>query len=193
MADDAKQSSWWHTLPGVLTAVAAVVTAVGGLIAVLVQSGIIGARGEGPSAEAADQQPAATATVMPGPQDSTAIASAPAPDPVKPWQDTQAVIHLRDGAMARVRASSLSHCISVSHEIEIDGAQSIPFERMRSLEVLRADEYTVPNASAHVVVELLDGTRIEGAVPAVCDLFGYNDVGRFSVYFSRLASIRFER
>lgn len=69
----------------------------------------------------------------------------------------------------------------------------LPKHRMRALEVVRADEHTVPNASAQVVVELLDGTRVEGTVPAVCDLFGYNDVGRFSVLFSRLASIRFER
>ena len=34
--------SWWTTLPGVLTAIAAVLTAVTGLVAVLAQQGVIG-------------------------------------------------------------------------------------------------------------------------------------------------------
>jgi hypothetical protein len=45
MADEAKATSWWQTVPGILTAVAAVVTALTGLIAALVQGGLIGAKG----------------------------------------------------------------------------------------------------------------------------------------------------
>ena len=42
MADDAgKRVSWWQTLPGVLTGIAAVLTAFGGLLAVLVQNGLL--------------------------------------------------------------------------------------------------------------------------------------------------------
>jgi hypothetical protein len=43
METGTKAQSWWYTLPGVLTAVGATITALAGLIAVLHQSGIIGA------------------------------------------------------------------------------------------------------------------------------------------------------
>lgn len=39
MADEAKAPNWWHTLPGVLTALAAVITAVTGLIVAINKSG----------------------------------------------------------------------------------------------------------------------------------------------------------
>jgi hypothetical protein len=43
MTEPAK--SWWHTAPGILTAVAAIVTAVTGLVVALNQAGFIGASG----------------------------------------------------------------------------------------------------------------------------------------------------
>jgi hypothetical protein len=39
MADDDKSKSWWHTLPGVITSVAAAITAIGGLVAAVKQTG----------------------------------------------------------------------------------------------------------------------------------------------------------
>jgi len=39
---DARHRNWWTTVPGVLTALAAIITATGGLIAVLVQAGLLG-------------------------------------------------------------------------------------------------------------------------------------------------------
>lgn len=40
----APSKSWWSTLPGVLTALAAIITAVGGLLAVLGQQGVLGSK-----------------------------------------------------------------------------------------------------------------------------------------------------
>lgn len=42
MADDPQTSKWWFTMPGILTAVAAIITAITGLIAALNQSGALG-------------------------------------------------------------------------------------------------------------------------------------------------------
>jgi hypothetical protein len=39
MADEEKPKSWWHTLPGVITSVAAAITAVAGLVAAVKQTG----------------------------------------------------------------------------------------------------------------------------------------------------------
>ncbi|MFD1211307.1 hypothetical protein ACFQ36_04545 [Arthrobacter sp. GCM10027362] len=54
-ADGGKPASWWTTLPGLLTAVAAVITAVTGLLVGLSQAGLLGRSGSGP-------EPAATAS-----------------------------------------------------------------------------------------------------------------------------------
>lgn len=42
MSEQKTGTSWWQTLPGVLTGIAAVITAVGGMIAVIYQSGFLG-------------------------------------------------------------------------------------------------------------------------------------------------------
>lgn len=42
MTEQKTGTSWWQTLPGVLTGIAAVITAVGGMIAVIHQSGLFG-------------------------------------------------------------------------------------------------------------------------------------------------------
>ncbi|MGH9840943.1 MAG: hypothetical protein ACREEM_19485 [Blastocatellia bacterium] len=40
MAEEQKPQGWWQTLPGILTAIAAIITAVTGLIAVLYKTGV---------------------------------------------------------------------------------------------------------------------------------------------------------
>ena len=67
-AADSKKESWWQTLPGMLTATAGIITAVGGLLLVLHQVGLLG----GKSAPAA---PAATSQSV---SDSTTPISSPA-------------------------------------------------------------------------------------------------------------------
>jgi hypothetical protein len=42
MGDQSKSQSWWQTLPGILTATAAIMTGLTGLIAALYQSGLVG-------------------------------------------------------------------------------------------------------------------------------------------------------
>lgn len=42
MAEGEKSQSWWHTFPGVLTAIAGVLTALTGLVAALSQMGLVG-------------------------------------------------------------------------------------------------------------------------------------------------------
>lgn len=42
MADEARRTGFWHTLPGILTTVAGCITALGGLIVALTQAGMLG-------------------------------------------------------------------------------------------------------------------------------------------------------
>jgi len=203
--------SWWQTLPGVLTGIAAVITAITGLAVAVVQitSGdpprsdrdpaavVTGAEttratgskapgGESSSGAAGDQAPAAGGEV----QSEAAKGSASRASRDVAWADVIAVITTRHGE-TRVRAETLSNCISVNHAISLGTGQDIPFERMRALEVLSADPREAPNARAVVRVTLLDGSTTQGSVPANCDLFGYNELGRFATYFQDLKRIDF--
>jgi serine/threonine-protein kinase len=134
-----------------------------------------------------------------GGTENAAAPSSSASSPVQPgaaaksWPDSVAVVTSQDGATVRVRAESLSNCISVSHAIDLESGQTIPFERISSIDVLRADDHTSPNPKAQVRIQLLDGAEISGTVGAGCDLFGYNDTGRYTTYWDRIRRIQFER
>jgi len=81
MGEEAKTQNWWQTLPGILTAIAAAITATSGLIAALYQAGVIGKKDQAqastaPSLGAApvEQTPGSTAShaASPGPQQANA-------------------------------------------------------------------------------------------------------------------------
>ncbi|WP_426168868.1 hypothetical protein [Pseudoduganella sp. R-34] len=55
MSEQKTDPSWWQTLPGVLTGIAAVITAVGGAIAVLHQNGLLG-KGTSSAVSSADHR-----------------------------------------------------------------------------------------------------------------------------------------
>lgn len=191
MTESPKSPSWWHTLPGVLTALAAVITAISGLAALLFQSGIIGSKAE-PNRTAQPASEVAKPPASEGPSTSTSPAYQ-AQGTTRSWSDTVAVVLSRDGATTRLRANSFSNCISVDHEISLEAGQSIPFERMSSFEVLRANDHTSPNAKAQLKIQLIDGSEVSGTVGAGCDLFGYNDIGRFTTYYDQIQRVQFER
>lgn len=46
---DKGKTSWWQTVPGILTATAAIITAVAGLIVTLHQAGMLGGKNDPPA------------------------------------------------------------------------------------------------------------------------------------------------
>jgi len=188
MTDPQKPASWWQTLPGILTGLAAFITAISGLIALLYQNGFLDSNKE-------QTRPVIVTTATTSSSSSSAEqapgASASSPSH-KPWSDMEAVILSQDGATTKVRADSFSYCISVNHELTLEAGQSIPFNRMSSFEVLHADDHTSSNAKAKIKIELLNGSAVSGTVEANCDLFGNNDVGRFTTYYDQVRSVHFE-
>jgi hypothetical protein len=200
MATDGNRPSFWQTLPGILTAIAGVLTAVTGLYIAIVQNQSDEVSSSPPAvATAAVTRPSArdaAAGAAPGAAESKA--SMPPPPQgtaatLKPWAESDAVLTMTDGAENTVRASSLCNCISVHHSITLGTGQDVPFERMRSLEVVRSDTTGTPNARATIVVTLLDGRTINGSMEAGCGWFGYNDIGRFDFNVDRLRRVVFTR
>ncbi|MBM7060515.1 hypothetical protein JQX08_07325 [Pseudomonas sp. UL073] len=176
MADEPGAKSWWQTLPGMITATAGLITAVSGLLVVLFQHGVLGG---------ADKAPPSAPPVA-------VEASTPAPSRT-PVSEAQALLSGRDGSTVKVRADSLSHCISVQHGFDLRSGQSVAFERMRSFAVLEADPMGAADGRAILRITLLDGTVLEDSIDANCDLFGYNANGRFSTTFQQLRQVDFQR
>lgn len=200
---DPQKPSWWQTLPGILTGLAAFITALSGLVALLYQNGFLDKKTEQPTPNltATVNADGSTKPVNTSPSSAAASASAaeqatPAaanPQNQKPWSDAEAVILSQDGTQTRVRADSFSNCISVNHELTLLAGQAVPFDRMSGFEVLSTDNHTVSNARAKIKITLLNGSSVSGTVEANCDLFGNNDVGRFTTYYDQIRSVSFER
>ena len=66
MADDTKPSGFWQTVPGILTAVAAMITAIAGLLIALYQAGLLSPKSPPSNAES----PNAAALATPAPAQS---------------------------------------------------------------------------------------------------------------------------
>ncbi|GHD67171.1 hypothetical protein [Jeongeupia chitinilytica] len=96
MDTDSEKGSWWKTLPGVLSGVAAVIAAVGGLVAVLSQSGFFAERKAAPAVPA-------QAEVQPPP--AVRSAAVPVPERTDPTPDAGADQLLRRLAQANIRNS----------------------------------------------------------------------------------------
>lgn len=193
MPDTPHTTSWWQTLPGVLTALAGVITAVSGLVALLYQNGVLGHQGDAAAATQASAGASVGTSAQTPPKALPEASAPPAPPAQKPWSEATAVVVGRDGSQTRLRAESFSNCISVGHDLTLTSGQTVLFERMASFEVLRADDHTSPNPKARLQITLLDGTTVPGTVEANCDLFGHNDLGRFTTYFDQVRMVRFER
>ncbi|WP_295951387.1 hypothetical protein [Rhodoferax sp.] len=77
MDEDPKSKSWWNTLPGVLTAVAAVIAAVTALVSTLHQTGWIGAKAPTSLSTATGTAVASTPTSTPPPNPTPAAPATP--------------------------------------------------------------------------------------------------------------------
>lgn len=65
MTDEQKPQKWWQTVPGILTAIAATITAVTGLVVALQQAGVFQSQ-TSPSAPVEVSKPPAVAGTVPG-------------------------------------------------------------------------------------------------------------------------------
>jgi hypothetical protein len=185
MVDPQTRQSWWQTLPGILTATATLITAVGGLVAVLIQVGVIG--GKDRTADATHNKPAVVSDKPQSPGVSGDLKTTQG-QALKPWAESEAVITRKDNVATTIRAETLSNCISVNHALTLGSGQEIPFEKMRSFEVVDSDPQ-----SAALVITLLDGKTFKDRLNAACDLFGYNALGRYSTRFQELGRVDFRR
>jgi hypothetical protein len=206
MVEDPKPQRWWSTLPGILTALAALITAMTGLVAALYQTGVLGSKAK-PAVEISQSapkgSPAEPSQSLPqkpseGTEASTGTQASSPSSPatrLKPWSEAMAVITAIDDSTTTVRAETLSYVISVVHAFEFRSGQSIDFEKMRSFAILSVDDPNAPHAKATISVTLLDGRMVTGDIQAGYgyDIAGYNELGRFQITLQHLKRVEFQR
>ena len=179
MAEPDKKQNFWMTLPGVLTGVAALLTAATGLLVVLYPHGFAGSK---------DGRPAAVS-----PQDSTGAApngvgetSTHASAVAKQQKPTVLVVG-KDGTETRVFLNSFRDSYS-GEAIQLKNGQSIPFDKIRSIDFLQTNDY-----EQDVKVTLTDGRALEGTIMSGEQMTGDTDIGPFSISVKSLKRILFER
>src|SRR5437870_11722585 len=109
MVEDEKSGSWWLTMPGILTGIAAIVTAVAGLVGILYQNGVLDGQRKSTlgsdrpktqlvgAASSSNDATHPTRTESPsalgtGNNTTNADSNTPPKDSLKTWAETEAII-----------------------------------------------------------------------------------------------------
>jgi hypothetical protein len=181
MADEQAKPNFWTTLPGILTGIAALVTAVGGIILGLHQMSAPSA-GQGH----ADNPVSQSAAASPGasPVSTTVPQVPPAGDdiPAKAVRITKT-----DGTVIWSFEDKffLGGCGECSFTFAT--GQSIPFDKIRTLDVLGVDA----EGKRSVRVVLANGKVIEGVSDNSVGVGGTNDVGEIRVDDNQVKRVAF--
>ena len=190
MTNEQRPISWWQTLPGILTAVAATLTAVTGLVVALNQTGLLDRKKDSsgdPSTPAEAQ-----ATGERGADAEQGSKAAELPPGEKHWSDMKAFVTMKDGSTLELDAPTLSYCIGHSPSIQILNGLTYQFSSMKSLEVRGANDPYATNSMATVRITLRDGKVVEGKTPGNCPLGGYSGENRSGdIYYNKLSRIDF--
>ena len=177
MAEPEKKQNFWTTLPGVLTGIAAVLTAVTGLLVVMYPHGF--APKDGRPAAVSPQD--ASATRPNGAGETSTHASA------MPRQQKPTVLVVgKDGTETKVFLNSFRDSYS-GEAIQLKNGQTVPFDKIRSIDFLETHDY-----GQEVSVTLTDGRVLEGAIMSGEQMTGDTDIGPFSISVKSLKRILFE-
>ncbi len=200
MAEQQSRHAFWTTLPGILTGIAALVTAITGLVVGLSQYGGFrsgpdeSGRSTGGSAatEVSRPAPAVTERARPAPAATEGARPAPPAAEERPGPpataDAEATIRARDGKVTTVYADSLQHR-QTSRELYLLSGQRISFDRIRTIEITRQE-----SDRARVRITLRNGAVHEDAINAGLFPYGFsgtNDLGAFEISVSDLDQITF--
>lgn len=175
-----KKESFWTTLPGILTGIAALTTAVTGLWVAT-----------GPHSTIKDSvvvSTAAPATVTTPQAGSSATPAASAPAAATPAAHTGVTVISRKGVTTHLAAATFHHN-STDDAIQLSSGQTIAFEKIKAIDFLSVDD------NAHLVavsVRLGSGATVAGSLGRDYAFQGESDLGPFSIFVSDARQIVFQ-
>jgi hypothetical protein len=199
MSNTGEKGSWWSTLPRILTGVAAVITAGGGVIALFlsqhptqqagpeVKQPLPGSstakRQDAPQADTPSSQPLAL-----GPKGES---EHPVTDGIIPWDKAVVTVVLNDGQQTKLRAMSTTVKGGLD-TFEFENGQRFGLKDLRSVSLHLLDSAYKMEAT----VETLSGQRVSGLLSGSYVYFefgGESDAGDFSVRLTKVRRIEFGR
>jgi hypothetical protein len=175
-----KKQSFWTTLPGVLTGIAALLTAVTGLLVVMYPHGFGAAKDGSPVATVSPKDPGGAS---PNDAGGSSVPAATMPKRQKPM--VLVVGKDETGTTLSLRGFQDSYS---GEAIQLKSGQAIPFDRIRAVDFLQTHAY-----EQDVRVTLTDGRGVEGAIMSGEQLTGETDIGPFSISVKDVRRIEFER
>jgi hypothetical protein len=177
---------FWQTTTGMITAIAALITALGGVLGILVQNDIIGRSTDGRAVEAVtrgggeNNQPSAEVRPPSSTDTSTLI----------PWDSATATLVRKDGTSATVKAPTVGLACATENLVFKNG-QRVSLQLVRSIQF---DAVYFENASADGVVTLLDGRDLTDPIYTWnCPVMGTNELGRVEIKLEDIKRINFHR
>jgi hypothetical protein len=191
LAEPEKKQSFWTTMPGMLTGIAAVLTAVTGLLVAVYPHGLAGSKDGAtvvsPKDSAGAAQSASPAVQDTAPATQSAAGAGSASASVMPKQDKPTVLLIRkDGTETRGFLHGFQDSYSLQ-SIALKNGQSIPFDKIKSVDFTETHGY-----DQDVKVMLIDGRALEGDIMAGEQLTGETDIGPFSISVVTLKQVVFE-
>jgi hypothetical protein len=187
LVESEKKQSFWTTLPGFLTGVAALLTAVTGLLVAVFPHALSGSK-EGAVAAVGRAETARPAPVSEGGSSAPAGSGGPAGQQLPAAEQRQKATVLvvgKDGTQSKVFRNSFRDSYS-GESIQLKNGQSIAFDKVGSIDFLETHAY-----EQEVRVTLTDGRTVEGAIMSGEQITGDTDIGAFSISVKDVKRILF--
>jgi len=184
-----EKSGFWTTLPGILTAFATLVTAIGGVVLGLYQYGVLGTKPGQPAKQISRGSP--QTEQREGPTDQPQHPN-PLTIPEKQGSEQETVVvTARDGTVTTLFASNFRQLAQYDDQLHLLSGQAIALDRIKSLDVVR-----VLSDHLEVKVTLVDGSVLDASLGAGSSIYGFtgeNQLGTFDITDDRLKRIVFQR
>jgi hypothetical protein len=175
------KQSFWSTIPGILTGIAALLTAITGLFL---------AFNHQQSPTSSNEH--STSTASSGPIAGASLPASPGPQPATaqtPAAKQSVTLTSRAGDVTQLSLKSFRHNYT-DNAIELTSGQTIAFEKIRTISFLtvNGDDHQVD-----VQVTLTDGRTVGGALKTNYAFKGESDLGPFNIFVQDVKQIVFSR
>ena len=182
MPDVGNKQSFWTTIPGILTGVAALVTAATGLWIAIAPHEHPGEAKHAPLAAPPVQSSA------PGSAPPTSTQQQSAATVATPEAKSSVVVTSRAGDVTRLSPKTFVHNYS-DKAIELTSGQTIAFEKIKTIDFL---EVHPDERAVDVKVTLTDGRTVGGAMKKDYAFNGESDLGPFHIWVQDVKQIAFQ-
>lgn len=182
--------SFWQTLPGIITAIAALITALGGLLGILIQNDVIALGQAGDSSGQTSTTSTSAGDGTSGGASEKASSPGTAGSGLVAWSQAAAALVRKDGSSALVKAATVGLACNPG-TLEFENGQRMSLELVRTIEF---DAIYTENASADGTVTLLDGQQLTDPIHTWnCPVSGKNELGAVEIALDDIDRIEFQR